>query len=455
MPTEQRDNYLAICAAFAGFALLSAVVAIGFGVRAIDTAEAAPTTGGGSTVPVALAEFTIGSGAVQAAAGDVLAVSNDGSTAHDLEIIGTDLKTPMLAPGEAAELSLAGLAPGEYEVHCTVPGHDSAGMTGTLTVTDTDTDSGLAAGGAEVDHDAMGHGSASTDSDEMDAKHRERTMAFPAETEGLGGVDLEPTILEDGTKRFELTVSQIQWEVEPGKFVEAMAYNGIVPGPTIRGEVGDDVEIVVTNEMDESTAVHWHGILVPNAMDGVPDITQEPIRPGETFTYAFPLREPAVGMYHSHHNAAHQVPDGLAGAFLVGEMPSPDDVEITQEIPMMLNDAGAIGFSINGKSFPATEPIVADLGERIMVHYLNEGLVNHPMHLHGMWQLVVAKDGAPLETPYLADTIDVAPGERYTVIVDVTEPGVWAWHCHILTHAESDQGMFGMVTALITEESDA
>jgi manganese oxidase len=458
VPTESRDNYLVICAAFAGFALLSAVVAIGFGVRAIDTAEAAPSTAGGSTVSVPLAEFTIGSGAIEAAAGDVLAVTNDGSAEHDLEIVGTDLKTPMLAPGEAAELSLAALAPGEYDVHCTVPGHESAGMTGTLTVTDSGgggSGSGLAADGTETDHDDMGHGAATIDFDEMDAKHAERTLAFPAETESHGGVDLEPTILDDGTKRFELTVEQVQWEVEPGKFVDAMAYNGMVPGPTIRGEVGDDVEIVVTNEMDESTAVHWHGILVPNSMDGVPDITQEPIRPGETFTYAFPLREPAVGMYHSHHNAAHQVPDGLAGAFLVGEMPSPDDVEIAQEIPMMLNDAGTIGFSINGKSFPATEPIVAEMGERIMVHYLNEGLVSHPMHLHGMWQMVVAKDGAPLETPYLADTIDVAPGERYSVIVDVTEPGVWAWHCHILTHAESSEGMFGMVTALITEEADA
>ena len=448
--SEKRDNYLVVCAAIAGLAVFAAVIAIGFGMREIDTAEAnqARAVDAGSTVAVSLSEFTIEPGAINAEAGGVLAVTNDGSAEHNLVVVGTELATPMLAPGETAELDLSGLAEGDQEVICQVPGHESAGMTGTLAVTG---NAGLA-GGADVDHAAMGQGDdAGVAWEEMDRMMRERTVAFPAETEGVGAQDLEPTVLPDGTKQFELTVSQIEWEVEPGKVVEAMAYNGTVPGPTIRVQVGDRVRVVVTNEMDQSTAVHWHGILVPNAMDGVPDITQPPIAPGETFTYEFTTREPAVGMYHSHHNAAHQVPDGLAGAFLVDQMPVPPGAPITQEIPMMLNDAGAIGFSLNGKSFPATAPIQAGLGDRIMLHYLNEGLTAHPMHLHGIPQLVVAKDGYPLPAPYLADTVNVAPGERYTVVVDVTEPGVWAWHCHILTHAESDQGMFGMVTALVVQ----
>jgi FtsP/CotA-like multicopper oxidase with cupredoxin domain len=81
------------------------------------------------------------------------------------------------------------------------------------------------------------------------------------------------------------------------------------------------------------------------------------------------------------------------------------------------------------------------------------------MHLHGLPQLVIGKDGYPLSSPYMADTIAVAPGERYTTLVHVTsdflgangKPGVWAFHCHILTHAESDKGMFGMVTTFIVE----
>jgi manganese oxidase len=119
---------------------------------------------------------------------------------------------------------------------------------------------------------------------------------------------------------------------------------------------------------------------------------------------------------------------------------------------MVVNDAGTIGMSINGKSFPATEPIVAEVGDQILIHYYNEGLQIHPMHLHGMPQLVVAKDGFPLDQPYWSDTVNVAPGERFSVLVEAEEAGVWAFHCHILTHAESDEGMYGMVTALIVEE---
>ena len=80
---------------------------------------------------------------------------------------------------------------------------------------------------------------------------------------------------------------------------------------------------------------------------------------------------------------------------------------------------------------------------------MNEGVMAHPMHLHGLAQTIIAKDGYAVPAPYQADTVLVAPGERYTVLVHATLPGIWAWHCHILNHAENDTGMFGMVTALI------
>ena len=212
------------------------------------------------------------------------------------------------------------------------------------------------------------------------------------------------------------------------------------------------MRVVLRNELPESTVIHFHGIDLPNAMDGVPDITQPPIRPGETFTYDFTAQDtPAVGMYHSHHNAAKQVSNGLAGAFLIGAEPVPVGVTVTQEHVMMLNDSGTIGFSLNGKSFPATEPIVAGRNEWVQVHYMNEGVMAHPMHLHGMAQTVIAKDGYPVPQPYKADTVMVGPGERYTVLVQATVPGTWAWHCHILTHAEREDGMFGMVTALVVQ----
>jgi FtsP/CotA-like multicopper oxidase with cupredoxin domain len=155
-------------------------------------------------------------------------------------------------------------------------------------------------------------------------------------------------------------------------------------------------------------------------------------------------------MYHSHQDAVKQVPNGLAGAFLVGDEPVPAGIAVAQQQIMMLNDAGTIGLALNGKSFPATAPFAAKLGDWIEVHYMNEGQMIHPMHLHGLAQRVIAKDGYPIQ-PYDADTIVVAPGERYTVLVHADNPGVWAWHCHILSHAEDATGMMGMVTALIVK----
>jgi FtsP/CotA-like multicopper oxidase with cupredoxin domain len=121
---------------------------------------------------------------------------------------------------------------------------------------------------------------------------------------------------------------------------------------------------------------------------------------------------------------------------------------------MVLNDAGVIGLTLNGKSFPATAPLVLQTGDWASVTYYNEGLMAHPMHLHMFPQLVYAKDGIPLDEPYWADTVNIAPGERYTVLVhpSAANLGVWAYHCHILTHAETNQGMFGMVTTFIVKQ---
>jgi len=141
----------------------------------------------------------------------------------------------------------------------------------------------------------------------------------------------------------------------------------------------------------------------------------------------------------------------MAGAIIIGEEPTPAGITPVSENVMMLNDAGTIGLTLNGKSFPATAPLTAKLGDWIEVHYMNEGMTVHPMHLHGLAQLVIAKDGYPVPQPYDADTILVGPGERYTVLVHADQPGTWVWHCHILTHAEREDGMFGMVTAMVVK----
>jgi manganese oxidase len=298
----------------------------------------------------------------------------------------------------------------------------------------------------------MDMSSSSITPEQMDKAMKDSISAFPTATQGVGAQVLAPTVLPDGTKQFEITAAVTKWEVSPGKTVDAMTYNGTVPGPTLKVNPGDHVRILLHNKLPESTSIHFHGLITPNSMDGTTDVTQDPVKPGTDFTYEWTVQStPAVGMYHSHHDAVKQVPDGLAGAFLVGDEPVPAGVTVNQEQVMVLDDSGAIGYALNGKSFPATAPIVAKQGDWVEVHYLNEGTQIHPMHLHGMAQMVIAKDGYPVATPQEEDTVTVAPGERYTVLIHATEPGTWVWHCHILPHAENDQGMYGMVTALIVK----
>ncbi|MBS3939604.1 MAG: multicopper oxidase domain-containing protein [Actinobacteria bacterium] len=432
------------------------------GTPAAVAVPAAVSSDAPAEVSVELSEFAITPGAIEIAAGGTLQVTNVGVAQHDLSIVDTGLATPMLNAGQSASLDLSSLAPGTYEVLCTVAGHASGGMIGTLTVIgDGEAATPVASGG--------GHGAHSPSNPDIDWAGLDQAMhdsigAFPAETEGVGNQPLEPTILEDGTKRFELTAEIIEWEVEPGKIVEGWSYNGQIPGPHIRAEVGDKVEVVVTNDLPLGTDVHWHGIILDNEMDGVAPLTQDLIQPGESFTYAFTAVEKHVAMYHPHHHSQFKIPNGMWGTIQVGDvdLPEPgstiggrtlpDDLTIAQEFPMVVNDAGTIGMSLNGKSFPATAPIVAKKGDNILMHYYNEGLQIHPMHLHGFPQLVVAKDGFPLDQPYWADTVNVAPGERYSVLVTAEHVGAWVFHCHILTHAETDEGMYGMVTAFIVEE---
>jgi manganese oxidase len=306
----------------------------------------------------------------------------------------------------------------------------------------------------EMDARAMGLTSQSMTADEMDAFHEAGVSAFPAETKGKGNQPLEFE-MDGDVKVFRLTCDIVpDWEFDVGKTVEAWTYNGVVPGPEIRVTEGDRVRVHVKNNLNESTAVHWHGLIVPNDQDGVPFVTQPPIKPGEEYTYEFTALEGNAGthMYHSHNNSAKQVTMGLLGAFTILPKDPSTRPAYDKEFLIVLNDGPIGGYSINGKSFPATEPLIAKKGERIMVRYYNEGLMIHPMHLHGMPQLVIAQDGWLLPQPYKCDTLNIAPGQRFEVLIDCTEVGVWAFHCHILSHAEGDHGMFGMVTALSVEE---
>jgi FtsP/CotA-like multicopper oxidase with cupredoxin domain len=390
----------------------------------------------------------------------ILRVKNVDTQVHNLTIDGN--ATPDLQPNATTELDLGVLTAGNYEMFCQIPGHKDAGMQGTLMISPaTDMPAGGSASGVATDAGATStdHFHGYNSAEEMQAAMDARALRFVEEPKGeFGGQRMDFTMTADGYKQFDVTAKIVDWEVEPGKVVQAWTYNGTVPAPEIHVEVGDKVRVVLHNELPVGTVIHWHGIRVPNSMDGVPPFTQPAVMPGESFTYEFEALEPAVGIYHSH-NGANQVLDGLFGAFTIGQMATPPELleqgfkaTPDQTINMVLNDAGAIGLSLNGKSFPATQPYTGKVGDTVMVNYYNEGLLAHPMHLHQPVGWTIAKDGKELLVPIPGDTINIAPGERYTVLYKLTDPGVWAWHCHILTHAEGEDGMFGMVTAFIVEE---
>lgn len=451
---ETRTPRPSMGAAMAGVAAMVAVAVgvVSVVVIAADDDGADVSAGGGEAAAVAveLSEFAIDPDPIVVEVGASLDVANIGSIEHNLAVEGEDIRSEMLAGGASGSLDLGGLPAGEYSVLCEVPGHAAAGMTGTLQVGE---------GGETA---AGGGGNDQLDPEAMTRALLDSFAAFPQETEGIGNQALEPTeVLADGTKVFDLTMEQAPWEVSAGNVVDAWTFNGMVPGPVINLDIGDRMQLRVANELPMATDVHLHGLNVENQSDGVSPLTQDLIEPGETFTYEYTADEQAVAMYHPHAQGSLLLPNGMFGAILVGDVQLPlgqtvgleqvpADIEIAQEIPMVLNDSGNIGLSLNGKSFPATQPYTANVGDWVLIHYYNEGNLAHPMHLHQFDQIVVARDGYPID-PYTADTVTVAPGERYSVLVNIDKPGVWVWHCHILPHAEAEHGMFGMVTALVVE----
>ena len=459
-----------------GLAIALVIIAVGFAVGGGD--GGGDGGGAGAPVPVQLSEFAI-SGSLEAAPGGTLAVTNEGTQVHNLVIDG-DGQTPDLASGESAELAVD-VAAGEYVVYCAIPGHREAGMEATMTVAE-----GVeVAAGAETQSDGastessggvdMGH--ANLTPEEAEKLDTAMTTSFQPfvdqltsgklNTEGLGGQDMEFTIAPDGAKVFDVTAEIVDWEVSPGQIVKAWTYNGTVPAPTMRGEVGDRIRVVLTNNLPVSTDLHMHGMVLPNDQDGVSPITQDAIEPGETYTYEYVVTDPAIAMYHPHIHGMQTIPDGMWGSMIfspkggggtseytipygktVSGKTVPADLKVAQEHNMVLNDSGVIGLSLNGKSFPGTQPYAMKQGEWMLVNYYNEGTMYHPMHLHQFPQLVVARDGIPLDQPYWADTVTVGPGERFTVLFQGALTGAWVWHCHILNHAEREEGMFGMVTAV-------
>ena len=283
-------------------------------------------------------------------------------------------------------------------------------------------------------------------------------VSYSAPSEVRGDQPLEPRV-QGGIKVFDLNVSVIEWNILPDEQVEAYAFNHQVPGPRIRVTEGDRVRINVTNDLPEATSVHWHGMILPNRMDGAADVTQNPIEPGDTFTYEFTAGEAGTYFYHSHKEPDRQQGLGMYGALIVDPKdPSRDAAyDYDQEVVIQLQEwlerdgytypamimEGALPnyFTINGKSYPETETIDMEVGERVRIRFIgsNNNFV-HPMHVHGGPFEIVETDGnvVPAEARILKDTVNVGPGERYDVIWEARRPGKWLLHCHIPHHTTNN-----------------
>lgn len=279
--------------------------------------------------------------------------------------------------------------------------------------------------------------------------------------------------LDAGVKVFDLRASVVRWSILHDQRVDAYAFDRQVPGPRITVTQGDRVRIRVTNDLPESTTVHWHGLVVPNNMDGPAGITQDPIQPGASYTYAFTAGRAGTYFYHSHDHSDRQQALGLYGALIVKPKdPSVDarygyrqDVVIQLQewleregytYPAMLMEGGLPNFfTINGKAYPDTAPIRMRVGEKVRIRFVgsNNNFI-HPMHIHGGPFQIIETDGNPVPAAarLLKDTVNVGPGERYDVIWTARRPGTWLLHCHIPHHTtnnnvEEDGG--GGLTTLI------
>ncbi len=284
---------------------------------------------------------------------------------------------------------------------------------------------------------------------------------------GVPGRDYQPVFVPNGAtlpfkvvggvKVFHLVAEPIIHEVAKGLTIHAWGFNGRTPGPVIELVEGDRVRIYVTNRLPRQTAVHWHGVILPCGQDGVYGVTQPGIQPGETFVYEFTFPHAGTFMYHSHMDAMTQEGLGMTGMIVVhprdpkGPRPDRDFVLMLHEWgieggtsrpdPQVMTDFNVITF--NGKVFPDTDPLVAQLGDRVRIRLGNlSAMDHHPIHLHGYKFSVVQTDGGnvPPEARWPETTVLVPVGSVRVVEFLADNPGDWAMHCHMTHHTMNQMG---------------
>jgi FtsP/CotA-like multicopper oxidase with cupredoxin domain len=265
-----------------------------------------------------------------------------------------------------------------------------------------------------------------------------------------------PWKIVDGVKVFHLVAGEVEHEFLPGLKAKCWGYNGQVHGPVIEAVEGERIRVYVTNRLPEPTTVHWHGVLLPNGMDGVAGLTQKSIAPGETFKYELTLRQAGTVMYHPHHDEMTQMALGMTGMIVIHSRrlrvrPDRDFVLLLHEWkidpgaarpdPMEMTEFNML--TINGAAFPATEPMVARTGQRVRIRIGNlSAMDHHPIHLHGYQFKVTETDGGaiPPSAQWTETTVLVPTGSTRTIEFVANVPGDWAMHCHMTHHIMNQMG---------------
>ncbi len=278
-----------------------------------------------------------------------------------------------------------------------------------------------------------------------------------------------PWRMKEGVKEFHLVAEPVVREIAPGMKAQLWGYNGSSPGPTIECVEGDRVRIFVTNRLPEHTTIHWHGILLPNGMDGVGGLTQPQIQPGKTYVYEFEMKKSGTFMYHPHADEMVQMAMGMMGVIIVHPK-DPKFMRVDRDFVFLLNafdiEPGAatprintmLDFNLwcfNSRAFPGIDPLVVRTGDRVRIRVGNLTMTNHPVHVHGTDFEVTCTDGGwvPKSARWPEVTTDVAVGQVRAIEFNVAYSGDWALHCHKSHHTMNAMG-HGVPTMIGVDQSD-
>jgi FtsP/CotA-like multicopper oxidase with cupredoxin domain len=280
------------------------------------------------------------------------------------------------------------------------------------------------------------------------------------------GPDYQPVVTLNGWtipwrmngdwKEFHLVAEPVVRELTPGMVAHLWGYNGQSPGPTIEAVEGDKVRIFVTNKLPEHTTIHWHGMLLPNGMDGVGGLTQPHIKPGKTFVYEFVLQKSGTFMYHPHADEMVQMAMGMMGFFVVHPrdrnlhgvdrdfvfLMSSYDIDPGAYVPKVNEMTDFNMWTWNSRIFPGIDHLAVRLGDRVRVRIGNLTMTNHPIHMHGHHFSVTGTDGGWVQEsarwPETSVDVPVGAMRAFEFVADV--PGDWSIHCHKSHHTMNAMG---------------